>query len=131
MGHSGQEVGIKMKSRSSVMIASRGGYAGSIALFILLWGALGLCGKYVGGWGSRVEYYGSMLIVFAWATTLRMRLDSAGKRMGALVPFMIAALLIDFLLIKLKLVGLSLSVLLCLFLVQLPALFWPSRKEAG
>jgi len=118
-----------MKQRSPFSIASRSGYVISVVLFLLGWVVLSLCGKYFSSWGPRTEYYGSMLIVFAWATSLPMRLDGAGKRISALVPFIVAGLLIDFLLIKLKLVGLSLSVLICLFLVQLPGMLWPSARE--
>lgn len=117
---------MKTISSSSSLTARRGNYLISVAVFILLWGTFGLIGKYRIGWGIKVEYYGSMMLVFAWAMSLRKRMENAGRQMGSLVPYMIGALLLDFVLIKWKLIGLSASVLFGVVLVQLPAMFWQS-----
>ncbi|MGA9128654.1 MAG: hypothetical protein WB425_10985 [Terracidiphilus sp.] len=121
---------MKILTQRSDSTFRRSVYVIFVLIFILLWVAFALIGKYHIGWGVNEEYYGSMVLVFIWAICLRKRMENAGRQIRSLLPYMIGCLFLDFTLIKLNLIGLSASVLLGFFFVQLPAMFWADRRVA-
>jgi hypothetical protein len=120
---------MKFGSQLEQFIGERKNYFMVTTLIVVVWSSLRLLPYYLGSVGEKTEYIGSMVVVFLWANFMRFRMTSAGKNFVALLPYAATALLLGVVLMKFR-IDPPMSLLGCLFLAQIPALFFGERRAA-
>jgi hypothetical protein len=104
-----------------------------VVFFVPLWCVLGLSEQYkiFGVWSPSIAYYGVGILTCVWAYSIRSRLISAEVPLWRLLPFLIVALPVVFVLVKKNLAGSSFALLLLVLIVQIPAIHRGKREEVG
>jgi hypothetical protein len=116
------------KNQDSISGISRFTYLTHVSILVPLWVCVGICDRYkcLGGLSHPISYFGTGFLIGIWTYSIRRRLTGIGA--SWLLPLLLLLLLVMlpvfYLLDKRIDIGSSFSLLLCVFVVQLPVMFW-------